>query len=34
MMGAPYLPVFGRCGIPRTSNLTVPALRFVKFDKI
>jgi hypothetical protein len=24
MMGAPYLPGFGRCGIPRTSPLTKP----------
>jgi hypothetical protein len=23
-MGAPYLPAFGRCGIPRTLPLTVP----------
>jgi hypothetical protein len=23
-MGAPYLPDFGRCGIPRTPTLTVP----------
>jgi hypothetical protein len=24
MMGAPYLPGFGRCGIPRASPLTLP----------